>query len=121
MIMARVSQNRETEIDAAYLAIEKIGRLNDGAALSLDLQDGTTPVVNSKLVDPGSGIRRSLSDKRSGFNALIEKITLRQQNFQTPTAASQSPQCIIATAAYGSEVAPPSGCCRQFAFRKVVR
>jgi hypothetical protein len=43
---------RETEIDAAYLAIEKIRRLNDGTALSLDLQDGTTPIVNSKLVDP---------------------------------------------------------------------
>lgn len=49
---------------------------------------------------------------KGGFNTQIEKITLRQENLQT--SASKSPQCIIATAAYGSELAPPVQFLRAF-------
>jgi hypothetical protein len=49
-----------------------------------------------------------------GFHALVEKITLSQENFQPSTSATRSPQCIIATAAYGSEFAPPVQFLRSF-------
>ena len=42
---------RETTIDAVYTQIERIRRLNDGAARSLDLEDGNT-TITSKLTDP---------------------------------------------------------------------
>ena len=43
---------------------------------------------------------------QGAFNALVEKISLRQENVQFSNTA-QTPQCIIATAAYGSELAAP--------------
>lgn len=49
-----------------------------------------------------------------GFNAQVEKVTLREENFQAPTSAANAPQCVIATAAYGSELAPPVQFLREF-------
>lgn len=51
----------------------------------------------------------------NGITALIEKLDLRQTNiqFQSPTQ-TQSSNCIIATAAYGSEIAAPVQFLREF-------
>ena len=46
--------------------------------------------------------------------AVIEKIELQQTNAQLTNSTGQSPQCIIATAAYGSEVAAPVQFLRNF-------
>lgn len=50
---------------------------------------------------------------KGAFNALIEKISLRQENVQF-SSSGQTPQCVIATAAYGSEFAPPVQFLRAF-------
>jgi hypothetical protein len=54
-----------------------------------------------------------------GFKVLIEKVTLRQDNFQSSTSANGSPKCIIATAAFGSELAGPVQFLRNFRDRDV--
>ena len=53
---------------------------------------------------------------QSAGSALIEKIELQQTNvqFTNTTGQSQSPQCVIATAAYGSELAAPVQFLRNF-------
>ncbi len=55
---------------------------------------------------------------QQGLSALIEKITLRQTNIQF-TASSSSSKCIIATAAYGSELAAPVQFLRNFRDNRV--
>lgn len=55
---------------------------------------------------------------QQGLSALIEKITLRQTNTQF-TASSSSSKCIIATAAYGSELAAPVQFLRSFRDNRV--
>ena len=47
-------------------------------------------------------------------SALIEKIELQQTNVQFTNTTGQSPQCVIATAAYGSELAAPVQFLRNF-------
>ena len=44
---------------------------------------------------------------QSGASVLVEKLELRETNVQFSTPQTQSPQCVIATAAYGSELAGP--------------
>jgi hypothetical protein len=44
-----IGEIRETAIDQAYLQIERIRRLNDGVARTLDLEDNVTPTFNAKL------------------------------------------------------------------------
>ncbi len=47
-------------------------------------------------------------------STVIEKIELRQTNVQFTNSTGQSPQCLIATAAYGSELAAPVQFLRNF-------
>jgi len=53
---------------------------------------------------------------QSGVTTLLEKLELRETNvqFQSASSQTQSPQCIIATAAYGSELASPVQFLRNF-------
>ena len=55
-----------------------------------------------------------VSATQSAGSAVIEKIELQQTNLQFTNSTSQSPQCIIATAAYGSELAAPVQFLRNF-------
>ena len=49
-----------------------------------------------------------------GATVLVEKLELRDTNVQFSTPQSQSSQCVIATAAYGSELAGPVQFLRSF-------
>jgi hypothetical protein len=51
---------------------------------------------------------------QGGATTLLEKLELRQTNVQFSSSQTQSPQCIIATAAYGSELASPVQFLRNF-------
>ena len=44
---------------------------------------------------------------QSGLTALIETTELREINQELPSSAGNAPKCVIATAAYGSELAAP--------------
>ena len=44
---------------------------------------------------------------QSGLTALIETTELREINQELPSSAGNAPKCVIATAAYGSELAGP--------------
>ena len=56
---------------------------------------------------------------QSAGTALIEKVELQQNNLQFTSSTGQSPQCIIATAAYGSELATPVQFLRNFRDQEV--
>lgn len=51
---------------------------------------------------------------QGGATTLLEKLELRQTNVQFSSSQTQSPQCIIATAAYGSELGSPVQFLRNF-------
>ena len=51
---------------------------------------------------------------QGGGSAVIEKVVLQQTNVQLTNNTGQSSQCIIATAAYGSELAAPVQFLRNF-------
>ena len=51
---------------------------------------------------------------QSGLTALIETTELREINQQLPSSAGNAPKCVIATAAYGSELASPVQFLRSF-------
>lgn len=50
----------------------------------------------------------------SGFSAIIGKVELRKTNLQFTPSANGSPQCVIATATYGSEISPEVQFLREF-------
>jgi hypothetical protein len=50
----------------------------------------------------------------SGFSAIIGKVELRETNLQFTPSATSSPQCVIATATYGSEISPEVQFLREF-------
>jgi hypothetical protein len=50
----------------------------------------------------------------SGFSAIIGKVELRETNLQFTPSANGSPQCVIATATYGSEISPEVQFLREF-------
>ncbi len=50
----------------------------------------------------------------SGFSAIIGKVELRESNLEFTPSASGSPQCVIATATYGSEISPEVQFLRDF-------
>jgi hypothetical protein len=49
-----------------------------------------------------------------GFSAIIGKVELRETNLQFTPSANGSPQCVIATATYGSEISPEVQFLREF-------
>jgi hypothetical protein len=51
---------------------------------------------------------------QGGVTTLLEKLELRETNVQFSSSQTPSPQCIIATAAYGSELASPVQFLRNF-------
>jgi len=51
---------------------------------------------------------------QNGMSVLVEKLELRETNVQFSTPQTQSSQCVIATAAYGSELAGPVQFLRSF-------
>jgi len=51
---------------------------------------------------------------QGGVAVLVEKLELRETNVQFSTSQTQSSQCVIATAAYGSELARPVQFLRNF-------
>ena len=65
---------RETAIDEAYLQIERIRRLNDGVARTLDLEDGSTPAMEAVLTDPVYGI--DAAEWFSGKYHVLYSVTL---------------------------------------------
>ncbi|MCK5627695.1 hypothetical protein KAI23_06995, partial [Candidatus Bathyarchaeota archaeon] len=50
----------------------------------------------------------------SGFSAIIGKVELREANLEFTPSATGSPQCVIATATYGSEISPEVQFLREF-------
>jgi peptide/nickel transport system substrate-binding protein len=50
----------------------------------------------------------------SGFSAIIGKVELRETNLEFTPSANGSPQCVIATATYGSEISPEVQFLREF-------
>lgn len=50
----------------------------------------------------------------SGFSAIIGKVELRETNLEFTPSATGSPQCVIATATYGSEISPEVQFLREF-------
>jgi peptide/nickel transport system substrate-binding protein len=50
----------------------------------------------------------------SGFSAIIGKVELRETNLQFTPSMTSSPQCVIATATYGSEISPEVQFLREF-------
>jgi peptide/nickel transport system substrate-binding protein len=50
----------------------------------------------------------------SGFSAIIGKVELREANLEFTPSTTGSPQCVIATATYGSEISPEVQFLREF-------
>jgi hypothetical protein len=50
----------------------------------------------------------------SGFSAIIGKVELREANLDFMPSGTGSPQCVIATATYGSEISPEVQFLREF-------
>lgn len=50
----------------------------------------------------------------SGFSAIIGKVELRETNLEFTPSTTGSPQCVIATATYGSEISPEVQFLREF-------
>ena len=50
----------------------------------------------------------------SGFSAIIGKVELRETNLDFMPSGTGSPQCVIATATYGSEISPEVQFLREF-------
>lgn len=57
----------------------------------------------------------------SGFSAIIGKVELRETNLEFTPSATGSPQCVIATATYGSEISPEVQFLREFRDQDILR